>query len=201
MKNLSASVGFLALVAAVGCSSTSANPTPDASDTSTLPCRLGESSDLPALSIHILRDDCTFTLAEARAGISIPYEVTVANDVDQVVVKPAPGTYCYQPGPSGLMVFERLSGSGQDYCLCDRGLPNPGYCGQSTTLHAGVYSAAFTWDGRNWTGPSDTNNPKGDHFPAGSYRLDIIAQGSQGAIDAGATAFSVNAAFGINLIK
>jgi hypothetical protein len=118
-----------------------------------------------------------------------------------VVVKPAPGTYCYQPGPSGLMVFERLSGSGQDYCLCDRGLPNPGYCGQSTTLHAGVYSAAFTWDGRNWTGPSDTNNPKGDYFPAGSYRLDIIAQGSQGAIDAGATAFSVNAAFGINLIN
>jgi hypothetical protein len=185
----------------VGCSSTTANTTPDTSDASTLPCRLGESSNLPDVSIHILRDDCTFTLAEARAGISVPYEVTVANDVEQVVVTPAAGTYCYQAGTSGLLVFENLGGGGQHYCLCDRGLPNRSYCEQPATLHAGVYSAAFTWDGRNWTGPSDTNNPKGEYFPVGAYRLDIIAQGSQGAIDAGATAFSVNAAFGINLIK
>lgn len=199
MEKRSASIALTVVVTALGCSSTSANVARDPVDASPLPCRLGESSDLPGVSIHILRDDCTFTLAEARVGISIPYQVSVAADVDQVVVNPPIGTTsCYQSGPSGLLVLESLSGGSNHYCICDRGPPSS--C-EPAVLHAGTYSSAFEWDGRNWFGPSDTNNPKGDYFPAGAYRLDITAQGSQGPIDAGATAFSVNAAFGINLIK
>ena len=36
----------------------------------------------------------------------------------------------------------------------------------------------FPWDGRNWYGPSDTGNPKGPAFPAGSYVLELSAQGT-----------------------
>ena len=32
---------------------------------------------------------------------------------------------------------------------------------------------SFEWDGRNWTGPSDFDNPKGDPFPPGSYTLTV----------------------------
>jgi hypothetical protein len=69
----------------------------------------------------------------------------------------------------------------------------------TTTLHQGVYHASFNWDGVNWSGPSDTSNPKGAPFPAGSYRLDITATGYRGPIDASSAQFTINAAFGVNL--
>lgn len=163
-----------------------------------LPCHLEETSDLPGVSIHVLRDDCTFTTAQARAGIGISYEVVVDQDVD-VTVAPAPGSYCYGPGPSGLLILEALSGSGQKYCLCDRGLPYGQYCQTQTTVRRGTYPATFEWDGVNWGGPSDTSVPKGMPFPPGSYRLDITAKGSR-TLDAGTAPFTVNAAFGVNLI-
>jgi hypothetical protein len=47
-----------------------------------------------------------------------------------------------------------------------------------TTLPAGLTRATFRWDGRSWEGPSDTGNPEGPAFPAGSYNLRISAVGT-----------------------
>jgi len=162
-------------------------------------CHLGETSDLPGVSFHVLLDDCTFSTAQARAGIRIPYEVTIEQDMD-VVLAPSPGSYCYPPESNGLLILEQLSGGGQRYCLCDRGIPNQAFCQKSTPLHKGVYQASFEWDGVNWSGPSDTSNPKGAPFPIGSYRLEITAKGSWGLLDGGPSAFTVYAGFAINLV-
>jgi hypothetical protein len=136
---------------------------------------------------------CTFTLAQAQAGITIPYDVVVASDVAGVVPAPEDAGGCGAPGSSGLIVFEKLGGGGQSYCLCDTGLCAPGAL-PPVTLHAGTYASSFAWSGRNWTGPSDTGNPMGTVFPAGPYVLTVSSKGTVGG-----TSFVVTAALSIEL--
>lgn len=135
---------------------------------------------------------CVFSLAEAAAGISIGYEVVIDADVPDVVAQAQ--TTCTGPGPSGLAVFEQISGNGQSYCICDSGLcpPPPD---TPKTLKAGTYPGSFEWDGKNWSGPSDTGNPKGPPFPAGSYELLLSAKGTQGT-----TPFDVQSTLVVTLV-
>src|SRR6185503_6625777 len=103
-------------------------------------------------------------------------------------------TTCGTPGPSGLYTFEKLSGDGQSYCLCDGGKCAPP-TNVPITLKAGTYPSSFTWDGKNWSGPSDFGNPKGPPFPAGSYTLDVSATGTSAG-----TAFNVFVNLPITLV-
>lgn len=162
-------------------------------------CDVTSTSSLPGLTIRFgepLR--CVFTLAEAAAGITIPYDVTSVVDIDDVVPVPADEGACGQPGPSGLIVFEKLSGGGQSYCLCDVGL-----CARQTfaprTVAAGSYAGAFTWDGRSWSGPSDTGNPKGPPFPPGDYVLSVSASLRIGT-DADAKSYLVTSTLAIHIV-
>ena len=142
-------------------------------------CIATSTSSLPGVSFALRTPvTCTFTLAEAQAGISIPYDVVVASDVTGVVPAPQDAGGCGAPGTSGLIVFEQLAGSGQSYCLCDTGLCVPG-SPPAVTLRAGSYGTGFSWTGRNWSGPSDTGNPMGAAFPAGSYTLTLSAKGTK----------------------
>jgi hypothetical protein len=93
-----------------------------------------------------------------------------------VVVEPGDAGGCGQPGPGGLIVFEKLEGAGQTYCICDEGLCAPP-ADTPVTLSAGTYVTTFAWDGKNWLGPSDTGNPKGPAFPPGKYTLTLTAKG------------------------
>ena len=45
------------------------------------------------------------------------------------------------------------------------------------TVKKGTYTHSFTWDGRNWNGPSDTGQPKGPAFPPGTYTLTVTVHG------------------------
>jgi hypothetical protein len=165
------------------------------------PCTLDSASDLPGVHIVFTTQSCTFTLAQASAGISIDYDVVVDADVPGVI--PEGQSSAPAPGPSGLIVFEKLGGGGQSYCLCDTGL------GAQTsqtpvTIKMGTYHATFTWQGKNWDGPSDTGNPMGAPFPAGDYRLDVSAIGNvvdndAGIADAGTRTFKVESGFRITL--
>ncbi len=143
-------------------------------------CSVTTSSSLPGVSIVFRAPvTCTFTLAQAQAGIMIPYDVVVASDVPNVVSAPQDAGGCGAPGSSGLIVFEQLGGGGQSYCVCDTGLCAPG-SRPPVTVHAGSYGGIFSWSGRNWAGPSDTGNPMGAAFPAGSYALTVSARGTRG---------------------
>jgi hypothetical protein len=132
-----------------------------------------------AARITISSAKCTYTLAEARAGIRIDYEVVVDADIPNVV--PTGLTSAPMVGPSGLQILEELEGNGQKYCICDSGR-GPGLSMTPVTLRKGSYRGTFEWDGHNWGGPSDTGMPKGALFPAGSYMLDVHTAGTKDGV-------------------
>ncbi len=141
------------------------------------PCAATVQSSLNGVSIVVTAAVCEFTLAEARAGISIPYEVQVTEPIE---VKPAPQDAggCGQPNAAGLIVFERLEGRGLIYDELDTG-----DCAERdrpwATVAPVVHRAAFTWDGRAWRGASDAFLPKGEAFPPGTYTLTLKAIGTR----------------------
>lgn len=144
-------------------------------DTGVMPgCDGVGSSDLAGVCIVFPPQKDSFTLAEAKAGVLFNYEVVVLADVMDVTTEAI--NICDQPGPGGLFVGERIEGDGQSYCLCDQGkCPNPMV--PPFVLAAGVYPDSLPWDGVNWNGPSDFNNPKGPPFPPGMYTVTVRAIG------------------------
>ena len=128
-------------------------------------------SSLLGVTLAFPDDRCSYTQAEVAAGIQIQYQVVVAQNLTGVHPNPADAGGCMQPGASGLIVGYAIGGGGQSYCVCDTGLCAP----QSpvTTPRVGTYPAQIAWDGRNWSGPSDTGNPKGAPFPPGTYTLTL----------------------------
>ncbi len=154
-------------------------------------CVLDTTSTLPHVHIDFESTRCVFTLAQAAAKISIAYDLIVDQDVPGFQLTSAYSPPYYSTGAStgDLAISEVLSGGGQQYCLCDEGL-GPATCPTSDggttappagtsgpcppiTIPAGTYPRVFTWDGRNWNGPSDTGNPEGAPFPAGDYELAV----------------------------
>ena len=151
------------------------------------------SSDLPGVCIRFDAQDGLVGLDQVAAGIEVPYTIIVEQDIDDVVVAPRDAGGCGQPGPSGLIPFERLTGGGQDYCLCDVGLcQGPDLIPR--VLSAGETARVFEWTGANWYGPSDTGNPLGDPFPPGTYTLEVSAIGWVGGLG-----FTVSNTFPITL--
>jgi len=141
-------------------------------------CTTTTTTTLDGVTIQFKAERCTFTLAEAAAGLTIPYQVLVSAAWEGLVPQPQDAGHCDQPGPSGLILFERLSGDDQEYCVCDTGLCMPPD-DTPIGLSPGAYPGQFEWDGKNWWGPSDTMNPKGEPFPAGTYTLEVSAKGQR----------------------
>lgn len=161
-------------------------------------CASDGTSTLPGVSIEFTTTDCTYTLAEAAAGIEIDYNVVVADDVANVYPVPQDAGGCGEPGPSGLISFAVLEGANQKYCICDEGIC-PAPSGNPVTVVKGTHPGSFSWDGRNWTGPSDTAEPKGEPFPVGSYTLTVSAKGQ--FEEAGAKkGFDVTSTFVVHLV-
>lgn len=137
-------------------------------------CAGGGVSELGILIQFTEPVDCVFSLAEAAAGISIPYAVVVEQEVTDVI--PNQQVSCDTPGAHNLYLFEKISGGNESYCVCDTGLcPEPP--ATPVVVGAGTYPAVFDWDGKNWFGPSDTGNPKGPPFPPGEYTLHVSTKG------------------------
>jgi hypothetical protein len=139
-------------------------------------CIVGLSSTLYGAALTFDDAPCSYSLAEVAAGIEIPYH----EEIDAPVggLRPAQGDAggCQQPDEAGLIVSYQISGGGQSYCLCDVGL----CAAQSfiTSAAVGNYYHQIAWDGRNWYGPSDTGNPEGAPFPAGTYTITLTATGA-----------------------
>jgi hypothetical protein len=147
-----------------GCS----KQTPDAA----APERPNDGTVESIISIKFSKKAYTFTLAEVAKGIRIDYTISIKQDIDGVAPRPQDDGSASGSGPSGLYPFEEISGNGHSYSLRDIGLAPP-HDLPPRTIKKGKHSLSFEWDGRNWTGPSDFNNPKGDPFPSGSYTLTV----------------------------
>jgi len=127
------------------------------------------------VTIRFPVEEYRFTLAEAAAGVPLNYEIDVAKDFTGAVTPLDTGSGM-RAGASGLAPFYRIYGNGQSYSLFDMGLgPPPDYA--SHPISEGRYPAEFTWDGRNWSGPSDTQLPMGPPFPPGEYTLEVRVAG------------------------
>ena len=137
-------------------------------------CDKDGTSNLDGVCIVFLPQETSFTVVEAQAGVEFKYVVVVTGDVADVT--PLPNGTCDTPGPSGLYVGERVEGDGQSYCVCDQGkCPPPD--DPPFVLKAGQYPDSLAWDGVNWNGPSDFNQPKGPPFPPGMYTVKLRATG------------------------
>jgi hypothetical protein len=131
---------------------------------------------LPGVCIWFPAEGHSWSLAEAAQGIEIPYWVIVEYDVHSFVPQPQDEGACDTPDDSGLILFERLSGDGALYCECDNG-----FCGTPAAdpvlIPKGQTRGTFTWNGLSWTGYSDTSEPYGPPFAAGTYMLEVSAVG------------------------
>ena len=128
------------------------------------------------IEIVFPKTEYEFTLAEAAKGIKIDYKIEIRKDFPGVVPLPQGDSECAPPGPSGLYPFEEISGQEQRYGIRDRGMC-PGKERRPGTITRATYQQSFEWDGRNWNGPSDTNQPKGKPFPPGTYDLEVSVRG------------------------
>jgi hypothetical protein len=147
-------------------------------------CNGGTSSNLPGVQLVFPDLPCSYTKAQVAAGIEIAYDEVITTAVAGV----SPATYvggCLRPDDAGLIVTYQIAGAGQTYCICDSGLCAP----QTfvTTTVVGTHARQIPWDGRNWTGPSDTNNQEGAAFPPGTYTITLTATGTRQPSDAGGT--------------
>lgn len=173
--------------AGTGSSASEAGSVPDTSATSDKSREPGEPRSCAGVGSSTLDGACiwfpepagSFTLAEAGAGIEIPYVVFVDAELPDVVPRSQDAGDCFNPGESGLTLFEDLGGGEQRYCLCDEGLCAP-QTTEPRTIPAGRTAQSFVWTGVNWWGASDTDNPYGPPFPAGTYTLEVSAVGTVG---------------------
>jgi len=140
---------------------------------------VGGTSTLPGACIRMDAQDGLTSVEAAAAGIAIPYTVIVERPIDDVVPFPQDAGGCGRADETGLIVFERLQGGQQVYCRCDQGLCAD-FDRTPRTIPAAATSRDFEWTGRNWQGPSDTNNPLGEPFPPGLYTLTVSASGQIG---------------------
>ncbi len=161
-------------------------------------CLATSTTDLTGVHLVLDASRCLFTLAQARAGLVFPFDLTIDANIDGVIPRPQDAGGCGTGDPSGLFPFGTVSGAGQSYCICDTGLC-PGPSTTPITLTAGTFHGTFEWDGTNWMGPSDTGNPHGPAFPVGTYAVRVSAVGTR-TVGGVTTPFTVASTLPITLV-
>lgn len=135
------------------------------------------STTIPGLTIKFEKKEYQFTLSQVKKGIKIGYKIIAEKDFSGIITLPQDTGGCENPGKSGLIVHETLSGNNQYYSIDDTGLCPDSGKRKGVTIKKGEYSEEFLWDGVNWRGPSDTGNKKGLLFPVGIYQLKMRSIG------------------------
>lgn len=125
---------------------------------------------LTPITIEFPERQYTFSLAEVAQGVEFPYTITIHRDLPGALASPQDIGSASGPGSSGLHPSVIIHGNGQEYALRDVGRAVP-HEPEPRTIQRGTFQERFSWDGRNWNGPSDYMAPKGPPFPPGSYTL------------------------------
>lgn len=153
----------------------------------------GDGSLEKLLSFEFSRTPYRFSSAEAAGGVTFEYALVVRERTPPLVVIPRSPHTGDNRSDGDIPVFEVLSGNGHGYALydCGPGAPEPSRPAQPLAKARHEYT--MQWDGRNWSGPSDTTMPKGPPFPPGEYKLAVSLWGIVESAD-GPRYFKVEAA-------
>lgn len=133
----------------------------------------------PVACTHSGDDDLVLTV-ELAAGaftqdalskkIDLGVKLVVKNGLSDVTPVAQDGGKCGDERVGNFPYLLTVEGGTEEFCLCDKG--NCGGFGLVPfNATAGTYSDSVEWDGKNWSGPSDFNNPKGAAFPPGNYTV------------------------------
>lgn len=143
---------------------------------------------IPGVSISIQSDHCIYKVGESA---EFSYLVKTEETVPTIEIMAGMGCgSCTKPTADPLTFVSYViggtstSGDPQTYCRCDVGCCPPEEAAMikpQATTSAGM----IQWSGRNWHGPSDTNNPEGDFFLPGMYEVTVTFNGrAQGSVTA-----------------
>jgi hypothetical protein len=137
-----------------------------------MPCSIEvDDPALPGVRLHVEGDRC-------RVQTGQEHEFRYRLEVDDPIAYYAPdsGGSCgrcagYGDDPLTLIDFS-IGAADTWYCLCDVGCCPPTTTSQ-WTLQTGTFADVILWPGREWNGPSDTNEPLGALFAAGDYDVSV----------------------------
>ena len=155
---------------ASGTDAVSADSSPDVPVSACAPTYEGS---IPGAILDLSKTPCAFSISAAKGVFNLGYKLSVESAQKLSVGGDLGG--CPPQASSihgGIATFEQVGGNSQKWCLCDTGLCAP-VKPPFTASTPGSYDVAFTWDGMNWYGPSDTGNKPGPAFPAGSYTFSV----------------------------
>ncbi|WP_437334717.1 hypothetical protein [Sorangium sp. So ce394] len=153
------------------------------------PCAVRDvEGTIPGVKISISSSRCIYRVGEPA---EFTYEVTTDSSVPPIAIAASDGCgRCVEPSADPLsFVAYRISGESeagdpQSYCLCDVGCCAPDEAA-TVQVDATTATQTFRWSGRQWNGPSDTNNPEDDFFPPGTYDVEVTFDGEeQGSVTA-----------------
>lgn len=176
---------LLAIVALTGCEIGAGSADEHPSFTQTLPdgpCAVEDvTGDVPGVTISIRSDACVYARGTAAA---FHYEVTASATTPAITI-PDSGGGCgdcegHTTDPASFVRWSiggtSAGGESQDYCICDVGCCAPT---QTATIQLDALESAATidWQGREWSGPSDTGNPMGELFLPGRYDVVVTFEG------------------------
>ena len=173
---------------------------PDAAaDVPTSACAPVYTGSIPGATLDLSQTPCVFSISAAKGVFSLPYKIHVASA--QKLSVPATNGCNATPTPeTGAVVLETVvAGGGQKWCVCDVGLcqvQTPPF----TPTIPGDYTVDFTWDGKNWFGPSDTGNQPGPAFPTGTYEFRVSIAGKHQHEDGTTVPFAATAVLPIELV-
>ena len=174
----------------------SADSSPDVPVSACAPTYEGS---IPGAILDLSKTPCAFSISAAKGVFNLGYKLSVESAQKLSVGGDLGG--CPPQASSihgGIATFEQVGGNSQKWCLCDTGLCAP-VKPPFTASTPGSYDVAFTWDGMNWSGPSDTGNKPGPAFPAGSYTFSVSVSGEHQLPDGTTETFAAVAKLPITL--
>jgi len=137
-----------------------------------VPCSIDiEDPQLPGVRLRVEGDSC-----RVRTGTEHEFRYRLEIDAPIAYTAPYSGGGCGRCGGYGsdprALVDSSIGAGDVWYCMCDVGCCPP-TATSAQMLEAGVFTEAIVWPGREWNGPSDTDEPLGPPFPAGDYDVSV----------------------------
>jgi hypothetical protein len=135
------------------------------------PCAIDvEDPQLPGVRLHVEGDRCRVQTGREH---EFRYRLELDDPIDYTVPESSGCGYCGGYGDDPLALVQYSIGAGDiRYCMCDVGCCAPDTA-RSETLAAGTFEQVIVWPGRQWDGPSDTDEPLGAPFPEGDYDVSV----------------------------